>query len=552
MPLQDSFKKRGAKSVDKPGSGSRPGALVAPPTIEDLRHSVVAAHACLRQPVVLTWKGPNSSNYLLTVACHDESYEPTWILHNDDKNKISIIWSYNTPDPELIYSLITEEVRHEGPAAVIPESLRPGTASSDGSALTADADKTETIFSEHYEIISTIGRGGMGVIYKARHLGDNSVVALKVLHSHLLTEATSISRFKQEAQAASGLQHPNLIAVREFGFSNQGQPFLAMDYLEGVELQTLLSHCSHLDLPSFINVFTQICDALKYAHEKGLIHRDLKPGNIMLVKDQSGSETVKIIDFGIAKSFGESGNRITTTGELIGSPAYMSPEQCGGAALDQRSDIYSLGCVMYEAITGILPFQHESALRTIMMQVNEPASHFAELCPQLGIPEELELIIFKALEKDPGDRYQSAEELSDDLWHFAAMGYASGNRTFARSFVEEEQSGPIGTNPADAPTSISLMPSDAQDHSSIENDEWIVARAQTQAVSNRALSLFRRAGILSDRLLEAAALCEHMLDEGTMTVDEAVAAIQSLNEGLAGPAKQTDRPASRTKSINVP
>jgi serine/threonine protein kinase len=334
----------------------------------------------------------------------------------------------------------------------------------------------------------------------------------------LLLDQVSVRRFEHEATAASSLMHPNLIRVREFGLSRYGQPYLTMDFLDGIELQHLLNDCNHLDLPTFINIFTQICDALAYAHEKGLIHRDLKPGNIMLIKGPTGVDTVKIIDFGIAKMLREQNRQpnITTTGEMLGSPAYMSPEQCGGVVLDCRSDIYSLGCVMYEAITGMLPFRTDSAIGTIMMQVNDLAQPFKTVRPDLKIPEELQRIIFKALEKDPAKRYQNAAELSEDLWAFAAMGYPSETVNMA------------------ATLEMKALPRDMLEESITEAaaPHVVQERFELNDLSDRAYTLLRRIGAIPDGLLKIVDEVDQLVEAGQLTQDQAVQVIQATQKGM--------------------
>lgn len=479
------------------------------PTLEDLRYTLVTAQEALRQPIVMTWrKEANSSSYLLTVTRNSEqSYDPTWMLHVDEGfNRANIVWTYTTSDAELIHNLLTERVNEAGPAAVIPDSLLRKLPDAQHLLGHQEADPEAPVFFENYEILNTIGRGGMGIIYRARHRSDGSMLALKVLRTDLLVDPVSVRRFEHEATIASALMHPNLIRVREFGLSRFGQPYLMMDYLDGVELQTLLSHCDHLDLPTFINIFTQICDALAYAHDMGLIHRDLKPGNIMLIKGPTGTDTVKIIDFGIAKMLRESNPNmnITTAGEMLGSPAYMSPEQCGGVVLDSRSDIYSLGCVMYEAISGILPFRTESAIATIMMQVNDRAMGFSAVRQDINVPEELERMIFKALEKDPANRYQSARELSEDLWAFAASGYQS-----IVADPDREQ--------VDAPVAVSPAAAQVIEHCSLSDGTY---------------TLLRRAGILPDSLLTIVKECEKLVSNGQLTHEQAVQVVNATQRGI--------------------
>jgi DNA-binding NarL/FixJ family response regulator/tRNA A-37 threonylcarbamoyl transferase component Bud32 len=271
-------------------------------------------------------------------------------------------------------------------------------------------------FAERYEIISVIGRGGMSIVYKAMHKFMKRLVAIKILHPHLVMDLNNLKRFRLEAEAASALAHENIIRIYDFGLSADGEAFLVMDYLDGLSLQQVVKRELSLSAERSMHIFLQICLGLEHAHNKGVVHRDLKPSNIVLVKDRDGLESVRIVDFGIAK-IGTSGNlNITTAGEVYGSPAYMSPEQCMGQVVDQRSDIYSLGCVMYETLSGRAPFRSDNAFNIMNQQVRDMPQPLREIIPEL--PEELEKIIFKSMAKDPAARQQSASALRNELTAF--------------------------------------------------------------------------------------------------------------------------------------
>jgi serine/threonine protein kinase len=269
-----------------------------------------------------------------------------------------------------------------------------------------------------YEFIEAVGAGGMSVIYKARHRALNRLVAIKMLHGHMLSD-TIIRRFQQEAKASSLLQHPNTVAVYDFGITESGLPFMVMDFVEGETLANRLKRRGTLPPRACIMIFKQVCDAVEHAHELGILHRDLKPGNIMLIESEGTPGIVKILDFGIAKIMDATdspGHNLTQTGEVFGSPLYMSPEQCSGnKALDRRSDIYSLGCVMYECLTGTVPHRGDTVMATIVKQLNERPKPITELQPNARIPAKLEDIVDKALEKNPDKRFQSMEELKEAL-----------------------------------------------------------------------------------------------------------------------------------------
>jgi serine/threonine protein kinase len=268
------------------------------------------------------------------------------------------------------------------------------------------------------QLLSVLGAGGMGVVYKAQHLKLGQTVAVKMLHSRLAGDSQLVKRFEQEAKSASLLTHEHLAAVYDYGISKAGVPYLIMDYIEGQTLQDLLKHEGVLDTQRFVKIFKQVCDALAHAHEKQLVHRDLKPANIMLANYDEQTDFVKVVDFGIAKILPQAATdeeRLTQTGEVLGSPVYMCPEQCMGHPPDARGDIYSLGCVMYEMLTGRPPFLRDNVVQTILSHLKEQPLPFAEGAPHLGISRELEKVVFKCLEKEPNKRYQTIEELKESL-----------------------------------------------------------------------------------------------------------------------------------------
>ena len=290
----------------------------------------------------------------------------------------------------------------------------------DGTRLTplSQDDLVGTVLDGRYEINELLGGGGMGLVYKAKHRLINRTVAIKVLHKHMVSSGDALKRFRLEAEAASSLNVPNILTIHDFGISEQGQPYMVMDYLAGVSLQEVLEAEQRLDVHRALGIFSQVCAALKHAHDKQIIHRDLKPSNIMLVEFEGQPDFVKIVDFGIAKLLGRTdGDRgqLTRTGEIFGSPLFMSPEQCRGMHLDARTDIYSLGSVMYLALTGRPLFESDNVLDIFVKQATTPPTSFGEICPELTIPTEVEEIVLKALEKEPSDRFQSMAELKASL-----------------------------------------------------------------------------------------------------------------------------------------
>ena len=275
----------------------------------------------------------------------------------------------------------------------------------------ADFLSPGALFAEKYRILSVLGQGGMGVVYKAEHLLMQRIVALKTVLTSLTANSQAAYRFQQEAKAASSLSHPNIVGVHDFGIAD-GNAYLVMDYLEG----RTLSH-DQLEFDRFIHIFKQACGALDHAHKRGIIHRDLKCGNLMLVQVEDDRDFLKLVDFGLAKIIaperGSELQSLTTTGMIVGSPLYMSPEQCRGRDLDPRSDIYSLGCVMYEALVGEPPFVGETALDTMCQHLSQTAPSMLELNPD--IDPRLDKLVAQMLHKDPNMRPQSMSAVAHQL-----------------------------------------------------------------------------------------------------------------------------------------
>jgi serine/threonine protein kinase len=279
--------------------------------------------------------------------------------------------------------------------------------------------KAGDIVGERYRVQSLVGYGGMGMVYKVEQIFLGKELALKILHGRSATDVT-VRRFQHEARAAFGIDHPNLISVHDFGLLDQRVPFLVMDYVRGQSLAHLVEKCGTLTVDEAVPIFLRICFGLGYAHERGVIHRDMKPSNIMLVDGMSASDEgrVKIVDFGIAKFTQLEASEIqalTRTGEVFGSPLYMSPEQCSGSPVDQRADIYSLGCVFFEVLTGTTPFVGANALSTMMQHMGETPPSLKEASMGKDFPPVLEQIIAKMLAKRAKERYQNLGQVAVDL-----------------------------------------------------------------------------------------------------------------------------------------
>ncbi|MBA3992262.1 MAG: hypothetical protein C0469_01960, partial [Cyanobacteria bacterium DS2.3.42] len=270
-----------------------------------------------------------------------------------------------------------------------------------------------------YRLMEGLGEGGMGVVYKVEQVLLNRHMALKTLTGSEFSES-SIRRFQSEAKLLAKLDHPGLVKVQDFGFIDNVKPFLVMDFVQGRTLSSVLKTSGVMELDVAIKIFVELCFALGYAHSKNIVHRDIKPSNIMLTTPglDSENEHVKVLDFGIAKLLHRGLNEtdsLTRTGEIFGSPFYMSPEQCAGKPVDHRSDIYSMGCVMFEVLTGAPPFSGETSIATIMMHQSKKPLTLKEASMGRDYPPEIENLVASMLAKEPDDRIQSLLDVAQLL-----------------------------------------------------------------------------------------------------------------------------------------
>jgi len=275
-----------------------------------------------------------------------------------------------------------------------------------------------TVVDGKYEILALVGSGGMGRVYLAKQKELGTKVALKVLHRHLLDSPNAAARFKQEARAAFNLSSRNLVSVLDFGQVNQEQPYLAMQFVEGVSLQDFLKTNGPMSFSQCILLLRQVAAALEEAHSKGIVHRDIKPSNILLSGGKLEEGSVKVVDFGIAKGFESNESsieKLTSTGQLIGSPLYMSPEQVNGTSVDARSDLYSLGCVMFECLTGTPPFRGETVIQTLIMHCKESPPSLKVDGKDSAAFADANSILSKLLAKEPEQRFSGAASLMKEL-----------------------------------------------------------------------------------------------------------------------------------------
>ena len=271
---------------------------------------------------------------------------------------------------------------------------------------------------EKYRLEARLGIGGMGTVYRARHLLIDRPVAVKVLNPRFVEDEAARTRFRREAKAAGRLQHTNAVTVTDFGQSSDGYVYLVMELLEGRTLREVLAKEAPLDPARSVSLMLQVSAAVAAAHEAGIIHRDLKPANIFIVQRAEVPALVKVLDFGIAKLAADSlddddHKTLTQVGAMIGTPRYMSPEQCDGADLTPAADVYSLGVILYELLTGTVPFSGSTPLSIAMKHTSEAPRSLRDFVST--IPPSLEQLVLRTLEKDPADRPANAEEFRKEL-----------------------------------------------------------------------------------------------------------------------------------------
>lgn len=297
-----------------------------------------------------------------------------------------------------------------------------------------------TTIDGRYEVESILGEGGMGLVYKARHIVLNKPLAIKVLRPDVSRDEEIITRFRQEAQSASAIGNQHIIDISDFGVLPDGSTYFVMEYLDGTDLTGAIEDSGPLDPVRTVHIAKQLCQALGAAHDAGIVHRDLKPDNIYLIRRGGDSNFVKVLDFGIAKVGGTS-SKLTRAGQVFGTPHYMSPEQCAGSGVDHRTDIYALGIILYEMTTGDVPFDADNLMGILTKHLYEEPVRPRERNPE--IPEDLEMVILKAIAKQADARYQTMYELLEDLQRVEA-GVGTMAREDTQSFLTG-QAGPVTT-----------------------------------------------------------------------------------------------------------
>jgi len=289
----------------------------------------------------------------------------------------------------------------------------------DGQTLkskSASADLVGQVVADRYHILKKLGEGGMGAVYLGEHVKMGRKSAIKVMAAAMSQDPDAISRFNREAANASRISHPNVCQIYDFGETSDGLIYLAMEFIEGQALKDIIEKEGALAPVRAASILKQSADALQAAHDLGIVHRDIKPDNIMVVQGRDGSDIAKVVDFGIARAVGgdEPGQKVTKTGLVVGTPEYMSPEQLSGDKLDGRTDIYSLALVLYRMLTGTLPFQADSAQELMIKRLTDEPLTLEAARSDLTFPPKLQLVLNTALARDPSARYQSASEFGRD------------------------------------------------------------------------------------------------------------------------------------------
>gem|GEM_PF-638911 len=337
-----------------------------------------------------------------------------WIFHPD-------VCSCGTENQEFLAAVQKATGSHQSRAATTDNTvpLSPRAAfiyELENSEIDYHGLPVESFPFERFRIIEEVGRGGGGVVYQAWDCLLKRRVAIKTMHATVIS-TDEVIRLQNEARTSSRLKHPAIIRILDFGAAPNGQPYLVSDFIEGTTLKSRLDDEGPLSSAETVQMFTQLCAGILHAHEQSVLHRDLKSSNVMITDDTGDGTNVKIIDFGVARlkealfqTF-----TIVQTATIVGTPYYMSPEQGDGKTFDARSEIYSIGCMMFEAVTGQVPFQGESALATLAMHAREPVPELTDINPDVDCSEQLESIILRCLEKNPNDRFQTVQELYEHL-----------------------------------------------------------------------------------------------------------------------------------------
>ncbi len=385
-----------------------------------------------------------------------------------------------------------------------------------------------------YVILDLVGIGGMGRVYRAEQTNLGRTVAVKIIHPHLVGEENAAARFITEARAASSLNHPNSVGVIDFGKTDEGELYLVMEFLRGKDLARVNYEEGPLPFRRVVKILVQVLAALSEAHELGIIHRDLKPENVILDRARQGGDFVKVVDFGLAKMREEkAAPGITSPGIVCGTPEYMSPEQGRGDPLDARSDLYAVGVILYQLLTGRLPFEAESPTQVVLMHISDAPVDPRRVAPERKIPNPIADICLMALAKDPAHRFADADEfaatLSDALAQVEAEAKAArsdqitcstcghknpasqkfcgecGGALHAQPLTPTEDALPAALASPPPPTSLPAAPTVTFPLPLMERDEdmaWLMREAEADITVLRSMVITGDAGMGKTRLLE--------------------------------------------------
>ncbi|MFN8570613.1 MAG: serine/threonine-protein kinase [Gemmatimonadaceae bacterium] len=282
----------------------------------------------------------------------------------------------------------------------------------DGATLVAESPNDSLIgavIADRYHVLQKLGEGGMGEVYLAEHVRIKRKVAVKVMRRWMTADAVALGRFHREAENASQISHSNVATIYDFGETGDGMVYFAMEYVDGEPLAEVLKREPRVGVARSCDIVRQVADALAAAHALGILHRDLKPDNVMLGKTRVGTEQVKIVDFGISRVMDRGTQQFTSTGMVIGTPDYMSPEQLSGDALDARTDIYALALIAFRMLTGTPAFLGNNAQESLLARLTKPATRLVDAAPDVAWPDAMQEVFDRALHADPEQRFGDAK-----------------------------------------------------------------------------------------------------------------------------------------------
>jgi serine/threonine protein kinase len=408
------------------------------------------------------------------------------------------------------------------------------------------------ILNDRYKILRRIGEGGMGIIYEAEHLLIEKRVALKALREDISSRQGVLERFRREARSASRIGNPHIVDISDFGETPSGAAYYVMEMLEGEDLADILFREGKLDPARAVKIACQICEALGAAHSKGIVHRDIKPENIFITR-RDGGDFVKVVDFGVAKMTdieltGKPQRKLTKTGLIFGTPEYMSPEHARGLQLDHRVDVYALGIILYESLSGRVPFEGGNFMEVLTKHWTESVPSFSAASPSLHLSDALENVVFKALDKDPRQRYQSMEKMAEDLMIVPEMMGAVG--------IEKS----ISVSIPDALTRLIDKPSfnkgdsnvreELCDTVSIELDENVSVQASNKSATNSPVKPSASAPVLRDE--SAAVIPEQQYPRERLHEDISSEGLRpESNSKALVPTEQERKPVSEHLPISI-